>query len=121
MRGGGTRGGDCYKLRSCIGIEAGQTVTLADTVCPGMITHLWFTGYVGHSFILRIYWDNAEFPSVECPISAFFGCTYDENFKEMKLDNLGWIGPSMTITPPLRIIISILRHRCRTPFRQMPK
>ncbi len=82
IRGGGTRGGDCSKLRACIGIEAGQTVTLADTDGPGMITHIWFTGYVGHSFILRIYWDNAGFPSVECPLSAFFGCAYDENFKD---------------------------------------
>lgn len=81
-RGGGTRGGDCTKLSACIGIEAGQTVTLADTDGPGMITHIWFTGYVGHSFILRIYWDNAEFPSVECPLSAFFCCAYDENFKD---------------------------------------
>lgn len=47
-----------------------------------MITHIWFTGYVGHSFVMRIYWENEEFPSVEAPISAFFGCAYDENFKD---------------------------------------
>ena len=31
---------------------------------------------------MRIYWENEEFPSVEAPISAFFGCAYDENFKD---------------------------------------
>ena len=27
-----------------------------------------------------MYWDNCEYPSVEAPISAFFGTAYDENF-----------------------------------------
>lgn len=80
-RNGGTRGKDCDKLNPCIQIPAGKTITLVDTDGPGMISHIWFTGYVGHSFIMRIYWDNEEFPSVEAPISAFFGCGYDENFE----------------------------------------
>ena len=79
---GGTKGKDCEKLRPCIQIAPGETVTLCDTDGPGMITHIWFTGYVGHSFVMRIYWENEEFPSVEAPISAFFGCAYDENFKD---------------------------------------
>ena len=69
-RNGGTHGGDCEKLNACITIEPHKTVTLCDTDGEGMITHIWFTGYVGHSFIMRIYWDNEEFPSVEAPISA---------------------------------------------------
>ena len=47
-----------------------------------MITHMWFTGYIGHHFVLRIYWENEAFPGVEAPISAFFGCAYDENFAD---------------------------------------
>ena len=54
-KGGGTRGGDCEKLRPCIDIQPGETVTLCETQGPGMITHMWFTGYIGHSFILRAY------------------------------------------------------------------
>ena len=81
-RNGGTRGKDCDKLRPCIQIQPGETVTLCDTDGPGMITHIWFTGYIGHSFILRMYWDDCGEPSVECPISAFFGCAYDENFTD---------------------------------------
>lgn len=77
-RNGGTRGKDCEKLSPCLSVAAGDTVTLCDTDGPGMITHMWFTGYTGHSFILRIYWDNAEYPSVEAPLSAFFGIAYDE-------------------------------------------
>ena len=82
QKNGGTKGKDCEKLRPCIQIAPGETVTLCDTDGPVMITHIWFTGYVGHSFVMRIYWENEEFPSVEAPISAFFGCAYDENFKD---------------------------------------
>ena len=82
QKNGGTKGKDCEKLSPCIQIAPGETVTLCDTDGPGMITHIWFTGYVGHSFVMRIYWENEEFPSVEAPISAFFGCAYDENFKD---------------------------------------
>ncbi len=82
-RGGGGQGGDCTKLRPCIPIEPGQTVTLLDADGPGVIQHIWMTGYVGHSFILRIYWDDCAYPSVEAPISAFFGCAYDENFADI--------------------------------------
>ena len=81
-KGGGTRAKDCEKLSPCIQIQPGETVTLCDTDGPGMVTHMWFTGYVGHSFILRIYWENNEQPSVEAPFSAFFGCAYDENFSD---------------------------------------
>lgn len=77
-RNGGTRGKDCEKLNAYLMINPGETVTLVDTDGPGMITHMWMTGYWGHSYIIRIYWDNEEFPSVEAPISAFFGCAYDE-------------------------------------------
>ena len=62
-KGGGTRAKDCEKLSPCIQIQPGETVTLCDTDGPGMVTHMWFTGYVGHSFILRIYWENNEQPS----------------------------------------------------------
>ncbi len=58
---------------------------LCDTDGPGMLTHLWFTGYVGHSFILRIYWDGMENPSVEAPV--YFHTSF-----RMTMDNLGWTG-----------------------------
>ena len=55
-KGGGGRGGECSKLSPCIKIQANETVTLVDADGPGIIQHMWFTGYVGHNFILRIYW-----------------------------------------------------------------
>lgn len=82
-RNGGTLGKDCEKLCPRITIPAGETATLCDIDGEGMITHMWFTGYIGHGFIIRIYWENNEFPSVEAPLSAFFGCGYDENFSDV--------------------------------------
>jgi len=77
-RNGGTRGKDCEKLCPCMHIEPGQTITLVDTDGPGMITNMWFGSCLTHAAILRIYWDGMEVPSVEAPISAFFGYPYDE-------------------------------------------
>ena len=78
-RNGGTRGGDCEKLNPCKYIEAGETYTLCETDGPGMITHMWFGANLNHGFILRMYWDNNPEPSVEVPVSAFFGHAYDQN------------------------------------------
>lgn len=38
QKNGGTKGKDCEKLRPCIQIAPGETVTLCDTDGPGMIT-----------------------------------------------------------------------------------
>jgi hypothetical protein len=40
---------------------------------PGAIQSMWFGGYTGWNFILRVYWDGQVVPSVESPLSAFFG------------------------------------------------
>jgi len=81
-RNGGTRGKDCDKLSPCVYVKAGETVPLCETDGPGMITHMWFGSNLSHQFILRMYWDHSAEPSVEVPISAFFGHAYDENMTD---------------------------------------
>ncbi len=98
---GGTRGKDCEKLRPCIEVQPGETVTLCEVEGPGMITHMWFTGYIGHSFVLRAYWDDLESPSLEAPISAFFGCAYDENFSDRE-GNYPVLNSAMVLVAPGR-------------------
>lgn len=83
-RNGGTRGKDCDKLNPNVHIKSGETVTICDFDGPAVIKHIWLTGDITHSLILRIFWENSEFPSVEAPISAFFGCGYDENFGDIE-------------------------------------
>ncbi len=100
-KSGGTRGGDCTKLSPNRKIEAGETVVLVDTDGPGMIQSIWFTGYVGHNLIMRIYWDNCEYPSVEAPISAFFGSAYDESFADVN-NNYPVLNSAMLMVAPGR-------------------
>lgn len=64
--------GKGWKISPSIMIQPYTTVDLADIEGPGVIQSMWMTGYIGRDFILRIYWDHQETPSVECPIGDFF-------------------------------------------------
>ncbi|MBQ7792180.1 MAG: DUF2961 domain-containing protein, partial [Clostridia bacterium] len=86
-RNGGTKGKDCEKLHPCFDLPAGETFTLVDTDGPGMINHIWIGGLLGHECIIRMYWDNREYPSVEVPASAFFGYPYDEAYVRVDRDH----------------------------------
>ena len=61
-----------------IGLKAGEKATICDVEGPGIITHLWFTYrvrddvYANRNVVLRMWWDDEEAPSVECPIGDFF-------------------------------------------------
>jgi len=59
-------------------IEPGGTLTLATLEGPGQIVHIWFTiahnaPFYSRLLTLRMYWDDEEHPSVECPVGDFFG------------------------------------------------
>ena len=71
--------GQGWKINPCIRVPAGTTVTIADVDGPGAIQHIWMTP-TGRwrSTILRVYWDGAEQPSVECPVGDFFACGWGE-------------------------------------------
>ena len=68
------------KGRAFIGIDAGQTVDLADIEGPGVIRHVWMTvteRTADHDFVLRdlvlqMWWDDEPEPSVEVPLGDFF-------------------------------------------------
>ncbi|MGI5925197.1 MAG: glycoside hydrolase family 172 protein [Lentisphaeria bacterium] len=63
-----------WKISPCVLIEAGETFTLADISGMGAVQQIWLTPTGNWRFqILRIYWDDQEQPSVECPIGDFFG------------------------------------------------
>lgn len=61
-----------WKISPSVDIHPGETFTIADIKDMGVITHLWFTGYTGRDFILRVYWDDQDIPSIECPLPDFF-------------------------------------------------
>lgn len=65
--------GQGWKISPSIAIEAGETFMLADIAGSGAIQQIWMTPTGNWRYsILRIYWDDQEEPSVECPLGDFF-------------------------------------------------
>lgn len=59
-------------------INPRQTLELGKIEGHGRITHIWFTIAAPspdhlRELVLRIYWDGAEKPAVECPLGDFYG------------------------------------------------
>jgi len=75
--------GEGWKVRPCITVEPGETVTLAEIDGPGTIQHIWITVAEAayRTCILRIYWDGEETPSVETPLGDFFCCGHSMRAK----------------------------------------
>ncbi len=66
--------GQGWKVNPYIRIQPGQTFTLAEMEGPGAIQHIWMTPTGNWRFsILRVYWDDEQEPSIECPVGDFFG------------------------------------------------
>ena len=62
-----------WKVAPYVRIAPGETYTLGEIAGPGAIQSIWFAGgIVNRDLILRIYWDEQEQPSVECPLPDFF-------------------------------------------------
>lgn len=58
--------GTTWKVNPYVRIAEGETFTLADIEGPGCIQHMWMTPTgVWRCLILRIYWDDCEYPAVE--------------------------------------------------------
>ncbi|MGB3339781.1 MAG: glycoside hydrolase family 172 protein [Devosia sp.] len=66
--------GQGWKVSPSIEISAGENRLLADIDGPGAIQQIWcvVSNVRWRNLILRIYWDDQENPSVECPLGDFF-------------------------------------------------
>ena len=66
--------GQGWKVRPCLTLQAGETVTLMDHPGPGMIRHIWFTFSEAfyRDLVIRMYWDGQEHPSIEAPLGDLF-------------------------------------------------
>jgi len=68
-----------WKQSPCVTIPGGQTFEVADIRGSGAIQHIWMTPTGAFRFsILRIFWDDAPTPSVECPVGDFFACGWNQ-------------------------------------------
>lgn len=72
-----------WKIRPCITLEKGETVTLADIDGPGVIQHIWITVHprAYRDTILRFYWDGETSPSIESPLGDFFAAGHGMRYK----------------------------------------
>jgi hypothetical protein len=71
--------GQGWKISPSVVIEPGQTFELADIAGPGAIQQIWMTPTGNWRFsILRIYWDDQQTPSIECPVGDFFAMGWGE-------------------------------------------
>jgi len=69
--------GQGWKIHPCDKVEPGETMTLADIEGPGCVQQIWMTPTGAYRYsILRIYYDDQNQPSVECPIGDFFASAY---------------------------------------------
>jgi hypothetical protein len=71
-----------WKVSPSVLIEPGEIFVLADIAGAGALQSMWFTGQVSRDLILRVYWDDQEQPSIECPLPDFFGCGWTSNVIE---------------------------------------
>jgi D-arabinan exo alpha-(1,3)/(1,5)-arabinofuranosidase (non-reducing end) len=70
--------GQGWKVSPCVRIGAGETFNVAEIDGMGAIQQIWMTCSCPswRFMILRIYWDDQEQPSVECPLGDFFACAW---------------------------------------------
>lgn len=115
-KGGGSRGSETEKVHPCDDIAPGETFVLADIEGPGTVRHIWMTCSNRTHFILRIYWDGEEHPSVEAPLTAFFGYAFHENLRDV-FGNFPTLSSALTACVPSRGLSAFFRmpfrRRCR--------
>lgn len=72
--------GHGWKISPYFWIPSKETMTIADIEGPGVVQQIWMTTMDNLRYaILRIYWDDSEHPSVECPLGDFFACGWGRN------------------------------------------
>jgi hypothetical protein len=67
--------GKGWKVRPCLlNLKPGATAVLADIKGPGVVRHIWMTVLesLHRTMVLRVYYDNQAWPSIETPLGDFF-------------------------------------------------
>lgn len=65
--------GQGWKLSPSVVIKSKSSFTIAEIEGPGAIQHIWMTPTGNWRYaIIRFYWDDEKYPSVEVPVGDFF-------------------------------------------------
>ena len=64
-----------HRVTQLVALDPGITFAVLDVDGPGCVRHIWMTigENVPRGIVLRMYWDGEVEPSVESPLSDFFG------------------------------------------------
>lgn len=68
--------GQGWKISPYYTIASGEERLLADIEGPGILQSMWFASGAARQIILRIYWEEQQLPSVECPLMEFFAYSW---------------------------------------------
>lgn len=107
--------GKGWKINPCYMIEPGEIKNLAEITGSGVIESMWFGGVSDKNYILRIYWDGQENPSVECPLTDFFAYGWGET-----IDNEWMKGPFYSLNSQQVVVGANKGYNCfwEMPFRK---
>lgn len=77
--------GEGFKVNPFIRIKPKTTITIADVSNMGEIKEMFFASdrKKFSELILRIYFDNEEEPTINCPLGAFFCIGHDNYYSEV--------------------------------------
>jgi hypothetical protein len=72
--------GPGWKCNPAVIIKPRQLFTMAEIEGPGVIQHIWLTTHHMNwrKFVLRVYWDGEQTPSIETPLGDFFCMGWNE-------------------------------------------
>lgn len=104
--------GQGWKISPYVDIAAGSTLELADIEGPGIVRQIWLTpaGCPWRMLVLRVYWDDQQQPSVECPLGDFFASGWG---------GFGWSGHAQISSLPVCVNPgSALNCFWEMPFRR---
>ena len=76
-------------------LAPGEEFQLPELHGPGVIHHIWCTSHAGgvnelDGLSLRIYWDGADRPAVECPLGDFYGLGFGKAYRKKDDDTYSY-------------------------------
>ena len=91
-----------------VSVPPGASHRLGELAGPGTIRHIWMTALSGDPHLLRtaalrVWWDDAEQPSIDVPLGDFFGIGFGDsvNLSSLPLQRMPQSGKGMNCFLPM--------------------
>ena len=78
--------GKGWKISPSILMQPGEVFELANIQGQGAIKHIWMTesAEFNRGFVIRMYWDGSDIPSVEVPVGDFFAAANHKTYTSVQ-------------------------------------